>query len=154
MKKTIIVLLFFSAFIIRCSDDNGLDLPVKMTAKIDGTEWNAITRATVLNNDKFIITGTSLSGETLSITIVGISEGTYILSLTSAQCGAVYKETISASTDDAFASVSGEVVLENVNTSAKEISGTYSFSVRRNLTDEAISITEGVFSNLKYTETE
>jgi len=152
MKKIgifLIATLLFAA----CSKDDGLsDLFPGMSAKIDGEQWSTITRVTVLENNKFVITGTSATGKSLAITINGQTEGTYAVNLLSIN-KAVYKETVNTSTEDAFIAVSGEIVLTEVNTSDKKISGTFNFSVVRANPATTISITEGVFTNLKYTDT-
>jgi hypothetical protein len=123
-----------------------------MTALIDDDEWSAATRLTILEEGKFIITGTSLEGKSLSITIFGTAEGKYELNLTATKVAAVYKESINMTTEDAYVSVTGEVDLTDVNNSKKSISGTFNFIMVRNLTN-TINITEGEFKNLTYAET-
>jgi hypothetical protein len=152
MKK--IFFLFVAAIAISsCSkDDDGNIFKASMSALIDDEEWNSVTRVTILEEGKFIITGTSLNGKILTITIFGTTEGKYELSLTSAMAGAIYKESASMSTDDAYVSATGEVNLTDVNNSKKRISGTFSFIAIRNLTN-TINITEGEFKDLLYTET-
>lgn len=153
MKK-ILLLSFILIGILSCSKDDGLGLKSSMSATIDNDEWKAITSIAVLNDGKFIITGTDLTGKSLSITIMGTSEGEYVLPATSLQIAAVYKESLTTSTEDAFIASSGTVELTEVNTTAKEISGTFSLVVRRDLTESTITIEEGTFSNVKYTESE
>ncbi len=152
MKKVvyiIIVILFFAG----CKkDEEGNIIWPTMTALIDDDEWSAATRLTILEEGKFIITGTSLDTRSLSITIIGTTEGKYELNLTSAKVAAVYKESINITTEDAYVSVTGEVNLTDVNNSKKTISGTFSFIMVRNLTN-TINITEGEFKNLTYAET-
>jgi hypothetical protein len=152
MKK--IFFLFVAAIAISsCSkDDDGNIFKASMSALIDDEEWNSVTRLTILEEGKFIITGTSLNGKILTVTIGGTTEGIYELSLSSAMAGAVYKESASMSTADAYVSATGEVNLTDVNNSKKRISGTFSFIAIRNLTN-TINITEGEFKDLLYTET-
>ena len=152
MKK--ILFLFVAALVIfSCSkDDDGNIFKASMSALIDDEEWNAVTRVTILEEGKFIITGTSLNGKILTVTIGGTTEGIYELSLSSAMAGAVYKESASMSIEDAYVSATGEVNLTDVNNSKKRISGTFSFIAIRNLTN-TINITEGEFKDLLYTET-
>ncbi len=151
MRKILFIAVLF-VVVSSCSKDDDSALPTKMSATIDNAEWSSITRVTVLTDKGFVITGTSLNGKSLSITILGSTEGTYELSLNSVQFGAVYKESVSSSTEDAYAAISGEVVVTNVDTSSKEISGTFSFVLKKSLAGESISVTEGTFTNLKYTE--
>jgi hypothetical protein len=153
MKK-IIILFAIVVSMISCSKDDDTNLSNKMSATIDNAEWNTITRVTVLNDEKFIITGTSLDGKSLSITTLGTQTGIYELSISSIKCAAIYKESVSTSTEDAYAAITGEVELTEVNTGSKEISGTFSFVLTRNLTQEPVNITKGVFNNLKYTESQ
>jgi hypothetical protein len=152
MKKVIFVFVAVLFFIGCSKDENGNIVLPGMSALIDGEEWNTVTRITVLEDGKFIITGTSLAGKSLSITIFGTAEGKYELNLTSANVAAVYKESVNLTTEDAYVSVTGEADLTDVNTSDRKISGTFSFILVRNLT-KTISITEGEFTNLAYAET-
>lgn len=152
MKKVIIIIVAVLFFIGCTKDEEGKIIWPAMSAVIDGVEWNSATRVNVLEEGKFIITGTSLDGKSLSITIFGSAEGVYELNLTSTKVAAVYKESINMTTEDAYISVSGEVELTEVDTSRKKISGTFSFIVVRNLTN-TINITEGEFTNLTYTVT-
>ncbi len=138
--------------ILSCSKDDDDSGAPFMGASIDGSDWKTITRITVLEDEKFVITGTALNGETIVITIFGTTEGTYELNITSAGCGAIYKESVGTSTEDAYVSVTGEVQLTQVNTSAQEISGTFSFTVARALLNTK-TITNGTFQNLAYTVT-
>ena len=154
MKKVILLLIAVLVFISCIKDESGNIVLPSMRALIDGEEWVATTRVTVLDNDKFIITGTLLpSGKSLIITISGTSKGLYELSLPLANnAGAVYKESVNTTTEDAFASISGEVNLTSVDDSKKRISGTFNFIVTRNIIN-TINITEGEFSNILYTIT-
>jgi hypothetical protein len=151
MKKIFFILLL-AVIIFSCSKDDGSIFKASMSALIDDEEWNSLTRITILEEGKFIITGTSLDGKVLAITIGGTTEGIYELSLTSAMAGAVFKESATTSTADAYVSVTGEVNLTDVNNSKKRISGTFSFIAIRNLTN-TINITDGEFKDLLYTET-
>ena len=150
MKKAGIIistLLLLSS----CTLEEILDeLSPDMTAKLDGTEWKATVPYAVLEDGKFIITGLSMSGETVSITVNGSESGTYNLNLTSAQCAAVYKESTENSLDDAYYAVSGKIILSRVDPDQKTVSGTFNFSVIRDITEPAIEITEGKFSDLGY----
>jgi hypothetical protein len=152
MKKAVFIistLLLFSG----CSLEEILDeIAPDMTAKIDGLEWKASFPYSALDDDKFIVTGVSLSGESISITINSTASGNYELSLMSAECAAIYKKTTSSSLDDAYLAISGNVTLTEVNTEQKTISGTFSFSVKRGLTEPVINITEGKFEYLSYSD--
>lgn len=121
-----------------------------MTAKIDGIDWTTSLRVTTLGSETFTITGTSIGGEILILTILGSDEGTYNLSISppAAQCSAMYKASASMSSEDAFVSSNGEVVLTKVDKANQKISGTFKFTVTR-LTEKK-EITEGKFEDLSY----
>jgi hypothetical protein len=148
MKKGIYLIMITAicGMFIGCSKDDNGGLKASMSAQINSTDWNTASRVTLKYNDRFVITGSALDGETLEITIYGSTEGTYQGLL---QCGAIYKATLGTSLSDAYVAVSGTVELTNVNTSSQEISGTFSFTLTR-LTS-TITVTNGSFSNLKYT---
>lgn len=140
----ILLILILSA----CEKDS---IPVyKMTAFINGDAWQCILPVIVVENGKMVITGTSLDGRTLVITVNGINPGTYQLSAAEglAQCAALYKGSLHASDDDAFASIDGSVVLTKVDQVNNRVSGTFQFSCFRNLT-ESVSITQGQITNAK-----
>jgi hypothetical protein len=150
--KPVRYLFILMIVMFACSDDNSGSLGLAgMSATIDGTSWETITRVTVLQDGRFVITGTSVSGKILVITINGDREGTYELGLTSAACGAVYKESATTSTEDAFVSVTGKVILTSVNSSQNKISGTFEFSLLRELTSTPMTVSDGKFDNLFYT---
>lgn len=146
------ILFVFSVFLIftTCSEDDIDEVLADMTASIDGEDWESVTRVTVLKDDSFIITATTLTGETLVITILGNTEDEY--SITTSEYGftAVYKESASTSTDDAYAAYSGTVELTEVNTSSKTISGTFSFKMLKGVST-TIEVTDGEFNDLNYT---
>ena len=152
MKKVIFIIIIVLFFLGCTKDEEGNILWPTMSALIDNEEWNTATPLGVLEEGKFIINGTSLDGKSLSITIFGTTEGKYELNLTSTKVAAVYKESINMTTEDAYISVTGEVDLTVVNNSKKSLSGTFSFIMVRNLTNN-INITEGKFSNVIFTVT-
>lgn len=129
-----------------CSSDALDDYLGDMSATIDGTKWSTITRVTVQKEDNFIITGTSSSGEVLIITILGTDEGSYDVPL---KCDAAYKESASVDLEDAAVATSGSVILSEVNTSDKKISGTFSFNILKD--GNTMDISSGVFNDLSYT---
>lgn len=136
-----------------CSLEEIIDeLAPDMTAKIDGIEWKASIPYAALEDGKFIITGVSLDGKSISITVNGTNTGNYELNITSVQCTAIYKESTSSSLEDAYIAVSGAVNISAVDTEKKTISGTFSFSVMRDIMEPAVEITGGKFNYLSYSE--
>jgi hypothetical protein len=119
-----------------------------MSAKINGTEWKSVARNTTLKDNKFIITGAALDGKTIIISVFGTSVGEYN---NVTKFLAVYKETLSTSTEDAYTALTGKVTISDINTTKKEISGTFNFEMVK-LDLSTVSVTEGKFSNLNYIE--
>lgn len=150
MKKVGLVLLAMM-LIMSCDEDDIAELLPSMSATIDGTDWSASIRSTVSTDDVIVITGTSTVGEVIAVTVLGTSEGTYELSLTDQECSALYKATVNASTDDTYVSATGTVVITELDTSSKKVSGTFSFTMLQGLST-TMTISEGEFSNLSYTE--
>lgn len=149
MKKLGFLLLAV-VLLVSCSEDVQELLP-SMTATIDGKEWVSTVRATVQNDDKFVITGTALSQETLVITINGTSTGLYEFEPPlKLQCLAAYKETASADIQGSLA-IEGYVNLTEVNTSARNISGTFEFKILKE--GATLNVSNGKFSRIKYTIT-
>lgn len=127
-----------------------LGLTAEMKGTIDGASWEATIRATTLQTDKFIITGTASDGKTIVLTVNGTNEGLYKLSPIEAllECGAVYKESVNLNDEDAYISLSGEMNITKIDENKKRISGDYSFIMKK-LDDEIVI--SGSFSDLYYT---
>lgn len=143
-----IYVLFFAS---SCSKDSDGIFSNQMSAKIGGTEWTALLPTGVFSNESFAITGTSLTGETIVITIKGDTTGTYNLSVlpVKTECLGTYKATVDATTEDTYVSTTGSVVLTKVDKSQKLISGTFSFYVA-NQAFAVKQITNGTFTNVTY----
>ncbi|MEA3444602.1 MAG: DUF6252 family protein [Bacteroidota bacterium] len=150
--KLLTITALLTIFSFSSCDKEDLKIFATMTAKIDGQAWTSSLRTTELLSEKFVITASSLGGELIVITTFGIAEGTYTLSLipTVTEMSAVYKASTDATTEDTYAALEGEIVLTEVDTNEKTISGTFKFSAL-NLLTETIEITEGKFDDLKYT---
>ena len=137
-----------------CKKDSN-NLITKLSASINGETWNSAIRITVKNDAGFIITATrvntSLVTSELAIRINGFSTGTYNVIATSNNCLATFTPNVSEATKS-YVSATGTVVLTEVNTGDKTISGTFEF-VCANLSLETITITNGSFEGLSYTET-
>jgi hypothetical protein len=151
MKNMIFVFMITITFLLGCNKEN--ESTPTMKASIDGKAWNADIRATVLSNNKFAITGTNnATGKSISITVLGITEGTYNLDINSFQCEAVYKQSYTTTTDDTYFAYTGTLVLTKVDLSHKRISGTFSFKLKKNLSNTTVIIDNGTFEDLRYTD--
>jgi len=151
MKNRIVKMLLVAGFIvfITAGCESEETFSYHMSATIEGYQWRTLMPATIMQNDKFVITGTSLNGKVLTLTIIGSKPGTY--SFLKGKCMAVYKDSPTLSDDDAFASISGEVSLTEVDEENKKLSGTFSFKMVKK--DDALNplyIQQGVFDGIKY----
>jgi hypothetical protein len=152
MRKFIFYFAIISVLIANSCTKELEKLLTKMSCNINGTEWSSSIRDTKLQDNKFIITGTSLDGQIINITIFGTTEGTYdLIAIVSTEFTAIYKESASVSTNDIYTAVSGTVVLTDVDTSDKKISGTFNF-IATNLNLQTKTITSGKFDDLSYNE--
>jgi hypothetical protein len=153
LKISMVTLGMTIILVTGCKKDSNNVLVTKMKATIDGTEWNTTARATVKNDNGFIITGTHVSTtlvtSTLVINISGHTTGTYNVIGTSNNCLATYTPVVS-NASESFISITGTVNLTEINTSDKTISGTFEFSCL-NL-EQIVEITGGSFTDLSYTE--
>jgi uncharacterized protein DUF6252 len=160
-QKVILLFIFLFSFgIFSCDETNDL-IPVgSMEATVDGSAWKALTRVTIHESGYFNITGTSAAGDIVNILIMGDTEGSYSLDLSvsgvEAQVGGVYKPAAAMSDSDNYVVTKATVVLTDVNSRDKKISGTFELEVTKTegtTIIETLEITNGEFENLKYTET-
>ena len=156
--KHILVCVLIALLFVQCNKDdqdspaNLLNLTASMSAKIDGTSWNAVTRVTRLQSNNFIITGTgALNGnDVIAITVLGSTAGTYNMT-TQVQFTANYTP-VAGSTDSIYQAYQGSVVISSVDLTEKKVSGTFTFKARLQDMVTEVNITEGKFENLSYTE--
>lgn len=165
MKTKLLGLLIGLLVLSACGEDSLL--PNKMTAKIDGEEWKAITRNATLSGETFIISGISTDGRSVVLTIRGATEGTYNLAFStgsvSGECAAAFVPIgiDSETSENAYGSVQGSVTISNIDKTNNKISGIFNFKMVKNseitnLTDllsvDVLEITEGEFNDLLYVE--
>lgn len=155
MKKLFLFLFAAALFTTACNDDDGSPSPIinpsaKLSCNIDGSSWSAVTRVTTNTQGTFVISGSTLSSDALNITIIGESTGTYTLGTAQYGFSATYSP-VASNTDSVYQALNGTVVLSEVNTTDKKISGTFNFNARNvtNLSNE-ITVTDGVFTALYY----
>ena len=153
-KSTLIIFITLITFSFACKKDSKIADIVNPTAsmkcKINGSSWSALTRVTTKQGNTFLINGT-VGSDALNITILGITTGTYNLTTympVQTQFSGNYTNSTSA-TDSLYTAYEGTCTLSSVDTSAKKISGTFSFKAK-NLLLNTKNITEGTFTNLIY----
>lgn len=151
-KRLLVLMLAVVSIMVSCSKDSD-SVNNKLSAKIDGENWNATLRVTNLTGEIFVITGTSTTGEVMVITINGKVPDLYELSLTSLKCNATYKKSaLITSASDIYNSVSGKVNLTKVDIENKKISGTFEFTMAK-LSSQTISVSNGSFNDLEFQTT-
>lgn len=154
MKKLLFALVSVAFMATACDNDENpspiINPTAKLTCKIDGVSWTAITRVSTLTQGSFVINGSALTSDALNVTIVGETTGTYTLGTMQYGMSATYSP-IASNTDSVYQAINGSAVLSEVNTTDKKITGTFSFNAVnvKNLSLTK-SITEGVFTVLRY----
>ncbi len=155
MKKVLFLMAAVMILAASCKDDDGNPNPIinptaKLSCKIDGNSWSAVTRVSTNTQGTFVINGSTLTSDALNITIVGETPATYSLGTMQYGFSATYSP-VASNTDSVYQAINGTVVLSEVNTTDKKISGTFNFNAVnvKNLSLTK-SVTEGVFTALYY----
>lgn len=161
MKKYLILLAIaaISLNFMSCKKDTVEDTiaaitPATMSATVNDTAFTTITRLTVFSPtvNTFVITGTSLDGKILNVTIKGSEVGTYTTSLElenlSTQVVAGWRAN-----SESYVSNTGTVEITKVDKVKKKISGTFNFTmINPPGLVEVFTIENGKFDQLSYTE--
>jgi len=150
MKKIFLTIAVICVVFLASSckkDSNGNS----MSASIGGTQWSALIPAGVLSNGVLVVTGTSLTGQSIIVTVNGQTAGTYNLSVIppKAECLGTYKATLTSTTEDTYISTTGSVILTKVDLANKLVSGTFEFTVA-NSTLVVKQITAGTFTDVTF----
>ena len=149
MKRILTIGIAALALVFSSCKKDGTSTGPSIKATIDGAAWSANVRVATKYSDKFVINGSALSGSSLIVTVNGTSVGTYNLALTAFDCSAAYTKSVSEPIP--YASITGTVTISKVDATNKKVSGTFEFSMLRNLSDN-IQITKGSFTDIAYTE--
>jgi hypothetical protein len=131
-----------------------------MKAKINGVQWTADRGAGAARFSGIInISGVSSDKKFITITLTDSGVHRYILSDVTINAGAF---TDSAETNpfgyatnqgDYPTQCGGEVNITSIDAANKTISGSFSFKIFRQMDGKGKTITEGSFTNMKYTTT-
>lgn len=153
MKK-IFLILAIATGLMACNKDGGnpviINPNAKLTCKINGSTWTALTRITTHQAGTFAITGSSLQSDALNITVLSDSPGTYPLGTLNYNFSATYSP-VANNTDSVYQAMNGSLTLSTVDNTNKKISGTFQFNainVKNNTLD--IAVTNGIFESLSY----
>ena len=132
-----------------CKKDSNGNTIYKMSASIDGKQWSTIAPFGELSSGILTITGASLIGEIIAVTVNGEVAGSYNVSVLppKAECLWTYKATISQTTVDAYVSTTGKVVITKLDKTNKLASGTFEFTLI-NMELPQKQITVGTFTDV------
>ena len=154
--------MVFGIALTSCNSDDDDVTPVStpattngiMTCKINGNVWQSTTAAAVIDNGLINITGQIVStGETITMTLNGETATVYSLAQ-GTNSFAAYKAN-SSSTTSFLSHVpggTGTTSVTQINTNSHTISGTFMFTGVKTTDFTQVQITEGVFTNIPYTE--
>ncbi len=152
-KNYFLILLSVIALSSCSSDDDSASDSTSndatFTATINGVVYNPAFKTafetTSLNN--ILVTGSENSGEAIQLFIPStLTAGTYDLSDSIENGIQAYYQEMDGDADDGAFATSGTLTLTTINTTTKEISGTFSFTGTVPNTGEVITVTEGQFS--------
>ncbi len=156
MKKNLLqITLFVSAiFLINNSCTKEDQEEVKeavagtMNADIAGVAWTADAPVGNVSSDRITVTGVGTK-KSIALTIEGVATGTYNISISSITGGVLVTNTDSATTKT-YVSKSGKIVISDINTTSKRISGFYDFKAFSTNLKDSVTVSSGQFTNLKY----
>ena len=132
------------------NDDNNNNPPASgLTAKIDGTAWTSSMNIVTIKDGMTSIVGSSAKSTTLTINIVSESTGTYQLDDSSVH-SAMLVDDSGTYTSGGDSLAGGEVIISDINTTDSTITGTYHFDLYALFSGGKKSVTEGTFTNLKF----
>ena len=170
MRLSFFSLTFFSFLVVLSScqkegtfDPNSPNTPAgasgNFTAKINGASWSANKVAAATRFSGFIsLGGLSTDHKMITITLTDSGVHKYTLSDVTLNAGAFVdsSENVIAYTSnggDYPTRAGGEVTITAIDTTAKTISGTFSFKAFRQVDNQTKTITEGSFTDLPYATT-
>ncbi len=155
--------MVFGLALTSCNnDDNDVEVPEDnpvttngiMTCKINGNAWQSTTAASVIGNGLINVTGQITStGEMITMTLNAETATVYSLAQGTGSA-AIYKQATASTTSfvSHVAGGSGTTSVTQINTSNHTISGTFMFTGVRTTDFTLVQITEGIFTNIPYTE--
>lgn len=124
-----------------------------VSALIDSIPWLSVNQVTYLGNQGFVITATSSSGDEIQLKIYNKIAGNYVLndSLSIHQFDGLWRINSSASLNQSYIGITGNLQINAVDTVLKKISGSFSFNSAKT-EKTTINITEGKYHKIKFTQ--
>ena len=122
----------------------------QFTAKIGGSNWTANEIRASIYNGVIVIIGESIDGTAITLSLNGDTTGIYSLGPSFASIG-----TYSLGSGKGFSTAGGpdakgEISIESINKNENKITGSFGFDAIRSIDDSLISITDGRFININF----
>lgn len=160
MKNMLKVLLGVLAVLLVFScdndDDNGGTSPDgSMTATVDDVQWEADLAAATFLQNRLGLTGQASDGQTISLSLEMSTLSPITITVDQTSLSAVvYQEETGGQgfSSNGSEAAGGTVVITEVNTDEKWVSGTFESLCVRPLDGAEISIQNGTFNKVPYTE--
>ena len=153
MKKLLTLVLTLALLSIQsCKKDEEMPAAVKdkFTARIDALSWSANSYQASIYNGSIVVIGESSDGTTITISIDGDTAGLYGMSSSTGSTAILSLPSGKGFSTAASPDAGGQILIESINAGTREMTGTFNFTAVRASDDSTISVTEGRFVNLKY----
>lgn len=139
-------------FTTSCGDDEASTSDQgQMSAFVDGTAWDADMVSAVHLQNIFNISGINDDGTSIIITLDGLQTGEYVSNATTANVLLWSPGSGALGFSSQADSVSGKVVITQIDDVDSLVSGTFSFTAAEPSSGSMVEVTEGVFTDVRYT---
>ncbi|HAW51089.1 MAG TPA: hypothetical protein DCX54_01995 [Flavobacteriales bacterium] len=142
------ICLIFSS----CKKDNEVQVSPtsQFTARVGGSYWAASNIQASVYNGSIVLIGESVDGTVITLSLNGDTVGVYSLDATTSSVG-----TYSLGSGKGFSTAGGpdakgEITIESINKTDNVINGSFGFDAVRSIDDSLVSITDGRFVNIVY----
>lgn len=163
-KRSFYILLFIVIGLGACHKETSIERDsgqaADMVATIGAQSWEAAdsTQTAIFTNGLAIISGTSVDGQEISITLNDTVVGLYTLNQSSpslavyANLDSVGSYAYSTNQGADTSQAGGTVNVISVDPVRRIISGIFSFKAYRNQDNSQVTVTQGVFYNIPYVD--
>jgi len=128
----------------------------KMVAKINDTSWSAVSTDAIFSNGQINLTGLSSDGQKIVLNVYSSTEGDYLLRLGATSSGKYYPDSVTtlAYSSNIENTTGGIINIATLDTVNEVMSGFFNFISARSATSKVYkTVTQGVFNNISYTNT-
>ena len=157
MKKALLLSVYLSAtlslILSSCDKEDEEEqepITASMTAKIDDVDWSANQAGCSVTNGIAGISGTAPQSQTIVITLSEFKEGITPLEFNGSSTAAVTDGNVTYTTNSDH-EAGGIVRITSINTTDSLVSGTFEFIAYSFFNKGYISVSEGNFSNIPFT---